>query len=157
MSRKLLKKMLAGRKRKSEYHPKFIIVDGERVPNPDYKIGEICDPVPLQVPVAVRRPKTQRQELLEMINDAVGKGIAEESDIRDELDFDIDEPELLTRYEKNAHVYDLGNEYLKNPPRKKEDGKPSAPQKAGEGEPSSSNKISAGDPENETKLQKTEE
>lgn len=73
--------------------------------------AEVCDPKPRTLPTGIKRPPTQ-EERFRRILQAHQTQMQEDQEYRDETDFDIDEPDMLSPYERSAHVFDLAPEIL---------------------------------------------
>lgn len=111
---------------------KDIFKNRKRVSELNSKGAEVLDEVPLQTSVGIRRPPTQEQRLMAILqrHELLKRT---DQDYVDETDFDIDEPDMLTRYEQYGVVYEVEP----NAPMPSEEGKRSAT-KANEEKPSSS-------------------
>lgn len=90
----------------------------------------ICDPDPLKFPCGMKKPPTQ-EERLRRILAAHHEQMTFNANYVDETNFDIDEPDMLTPYERNNIVFETIPEYPSEPVAKR------APN-AGEAEGSSS-------------------
>lgn len=73
----------------------------------------ICDPKPLKYPVGFKKPPTREQMLQNMFR-AHQAQLAFDKRYEDETNFNIDEPDMLSPYERNAHVYDMEPEIPAN-------------------------------------------
>lgn len=73
----------------------------------------ICDPKPLNHPVGFKKPPS-KEEALRRILKAHQDQMAFNARYEDETDFDINEPDMLSPYERNAHVYDMEPEIPAN-------------------------------------------
>ncbi|MBX2833766.1 MAG: hypothetical protein KTR28_02220 [Micavibrio sp.] len=73
--------------------------------------AEICDPKPLVLPTGLRPRISEEEKFRRMLAQALGQNQQEQSDIYEETDFDIDEPDMLTAYERQAIVFDTVPEY----------------------------------------------
>lgn len=78
----------------------------KRISDHDEEGRIICDPNPLKYPAGLRKPPT-REAQLQRILQAHQEQMAMKPQYVDETDFNIDEPDFLTPYERNAHVYDF--------------------------------------------------
>ena len=66
----------------------------------------ICDPVPLKHPVGFKRPPS-REEMLKRMMDAHRMQMQMDKQYSDETDFNINEPDMLSPYERNATVFEM--------------------------------------------------
>lgn len=98
----------------------------------------ICDPNPLKFPVGFKRPPT-REEQLNAILKAHQDQMAFNARYEDETNFDIDQPDMLTNYERHGLVFNMEPEVPVQAPR-------SAPQNAGGEEPEPSDEGGNDDP-----------
>ena len=93
--------------------------------------AEVCDPKPKVLSTGIKRPPTQEERLMRILR-THREQMAHDQEYSDETDFDIDEEDMLTPYEKQAHVFDtvpvvpeevserVKDETLDPPPEKKE-------------------------------------
>lgn len=98
-----------------------------RLPEYDEEGRLICDPNPLKYPVGFKKPPSKEESLMRILK-AHNEQMAFNARYEDETDFDIDTPDMLSSYERNAHVFDLEPETPYQAPR-------SAPQNADAAEP----------------------
>lgn len=82
----------------------------------------ICDPDPLKFPVGMKKPPSQEERLRKILRDHQDQ-MTFNSNYVDETNFDIDEPDMLSPYERNNIVFETIPEYPSEPSR-------SAPQNA---------------------------
>lgn len=68
--------------------------------------AEVCDPKPKFLPTGIKRPPTQEQRLMRILQ-AHNQQMQENQEYADETDFDIDEDDMLSPYERQAHIYDM--------------------------------------------------
>nr|QJB19172.1 MAG: hypothetical protein [Microvirus sp.] len=86
----------------------------------------ICDPNPLKFPVGFKKPPSREEQLHQILRNHKDM-MTFNARYEDETDFDIDHDDMLTPFERHAHVYNMEPETPVEPPR-------SAPQNAGEEE-----------------------
>ena len=77
--------------------------------NPDGTIN--VSEKPLTASIGGQRPLTMEERLKRILADHKRQMI-EDKEYRDETDFDIDEPDMLSPYEKNNEVFELAQEDL---------------------------------------------
>ena len=73
--------------------------------------AEICDPKPRSISTGIKR-KPKHEDLYKRLLNAHRQEMLESQEYVDETDFDIDEPDMLTPYEKSAHVFDIEPQML---------------------------------------------
>lgn len=78
----------------------------QRISTHDEEGRTICDPVPLKHPVGFKKPPS-REEMLRKMMQAHQVQMAYDKRYEDETDFNINEPDMLSPYERNAIVYDM--------------------------------------------------
>lgn len=89
----------------------------------------ICDPKPLKMSAGIRKPVSREMQLLDILKRHEHLK-AFNSRYEDETNFDIDEPDMLSRYEVNGQVYDMEPEVPAAPssaPAAAPDAPPAAP------------------------------
>lgn len=121
--KKKMKELFAGRDRKGKL---------------DQNGAEILDEKPFLIPSGIRRPPTQEmrlQQITQRLKAELQQEMSEE-DYLEETDFSDEDPDMLTGYEYQAHVFDMQPVAPEAPP----EDSPSAPPTAGESESSSDDK-----------------
>lgn len=66
----------------------------------------ICDPKPLKHPIGFTKPPSREEMLRGMLQNHQAQ-MAMSTRYEDETNFDINEPDMLSPYERNAYVYDM--------------------------------------------------
>lgn len=122
---------------------KAIIKDGIEQGDPVSRCG---------IQTGIKRPMSQEEKFRLMLAQAIGSNQEEQQDIYDETDFDIDEPDILSPYEQQAHVFDMTPEHLADTqgdetippssPTSTDEGDAERAPNAGEASPSSSDEQS---------------
>lgn len=90
-----------------------------RVSTHDEQGRTICDPKPLKHPVGFVKPVSREEMLRQMLRSHQAQ-MALDNQYVDETDFNIDEPDMLSPYERNAHVYDMEPEIPVNVSREQD-------------------------------------